>query len=218
MLQSKYLGIQYTHKRYFYWDARLCNKKLCVHVSSSSQQSKSEYERLLARGWSMDEADSRCFSLDPILILYISLLQEAGSDQRSCVARVWSGSRSCDTVWQGRWLDWDWLPLRAWAEPGLTNCSSRQQKRSTSSLMAQLTAAGHLVSWRQLEAAAGSCWMDPGLCSEPELATHNHCIVSRHQPGRVTHGRSSFSAESLFRAPTHWQPVSPIHFNLELQL
>ena len=33
----------------------------------------------------MDEADSRCFSLDPILILYISLLQEAGSDQRSCV-------------------------------------------------------------------------------------------------------------------------------------
>ena len=184
MLQSKYLGIQYTHKRYFYWDARLCNKKLCVHVSSSSQQSKSEYERLLARGWSMDEADSRCFSLDPILILYISLLQEAGSDQRSCVARVWSGSRSCDTVWQGRWLDWDWLPLRAWADKLLVPPAKTINQQLDG-------AADSCWTPRQLTTAWGGSWQ---LLDGPRAllwawARHPQSLHCQPPPARPSHAR-----------------------------
>ena len=99
-------------------------------------------------------------------------------------------------VWQGRWLDWDWLPLRAWAEPGLTNCSSRQQKRSTSSLMAQLTAAGHLVSWRQLDGSLQLLHGPRALL----WARHPQSLHCQPPPARqsASHGRSSFSPESLF--------------------
>ena len=187
MLQSKYLGIQYTHKRYFYWDARLCNKKLCVHVSSSSQQSKSEYERLLARGWSMDEADSRCFSLDPILILYISLLQEAGSDQRSCVARVWSGSRSCDSVtgeMTGLGLAASQSLGRAWADKLLVPPAKTINQQLDG-------AADSCWTPRQLTTAWGGSWQ---LLDGPRAllwawARHPQSLHCQPPPARPSHAR-----------------------------
>ena len=60
--------------------------------------------------------------------------------------------------------------------------------------------------------AACSCSMDPGLCSE--LATHNHCIVSRHQPGRVRVTAEAVSLPSLCSASNSLAPSQSHPFQL----
>ena len=205
MLQNKYLGI-------FLLGCLLCNKKLCVYVSSSSQQSSQSMSGcwLEAGQWTR-QAGSRCFSL---YILYFWLfLQEAGSE----MDHMWRGSAGLirfPVVWQGK-DDWTGTgslsarPSPAWADKLLVPPAKTINQQLDG-------AADSCWTPRQLTAACGAAvtaaWLHgtTALGPPPPTIIALSAIASPSHHGQ-TRGRSSFSrrvsaSKWLAPAPSHSHP------------